>query len=197
MNEPELVELDPGRSIWDEVHTVAPLVLVGSKEGDGYDLAPKHLAMPIGFDDFFTFACTPEHHTWTNIEAHREFTVNYLRPDSVVMIGQSAGARVEGEKLTLELLDTFPATEVDGIHLAGSYLHLECTLDRIVDGFGRHGLIIGRIVRAACAPDSVRTPDTDDAEQLERSPLLAFVSPNRFASVGHTFSFPFPAGFHR
>ena len=191
------MELDPGHSIWDQVHTVAPLVLVGTKEGDGYDLAPKHLAMPIGFGEYWTFACTPEHHTFTNLEDHGEFTVSYVRPDSVVMIGQAAQERTDGDKLTLDLLETFPARDVDGVHVAGAYLHLECTLDRIVTGFGRHSLIIGKVVRAACDPEVVRAPDGDDAEVIERSPLLAFVSPNRFARIDDTFSFPFPSGFHR
>ncbi len=196
MNEPP-VELDPEQSIWDTVHTVAPLVLIGTKEADGYDLAPKHLAMPVGFEDFFTFACTPEHHTWTNVEAHREFTVSYVRPENVVAIGQAAAQRVDGDKLSLELLETIPAARVDGVHVAGSYLILECTLERIVDGFGRWGLIVGKVVRAACARDSMRSPDVDDAELLERSPLLAFVSPNRFSTLHETLSFPFPAGFRR
>ncbi len=197
MEPPDLVELDPDTSIWDDVHTVAPLVLVGTKEGDGFDLAPKHLAMPIGWSEYFTFACTPEHHTFTNIEAHPEFTVSYVRPDSVVLLGQSAGERADGEKLALDLLPTFPAASIDGVHVAGSYLHLECRLDRFVGGFGRHSLIVGRIVRAACDPAVARSPDIDDAELIEDSPLLAFISPNRFASIEHTLSFPFPRGFRR
>ena len=32
-------------AVWERVFTVAPLVIVGSKETDGtYDLAPKHMA---------------------------------------------------------------------------------------------------------------------------------------------------------
>lgn len=191
------MELDPGGSIWDQVHTVAPLVLVGTKEGDGHDLAPKHLAMPIGFDEFFTFACTPEHHTFTNVEAHGEFTVSYVRPDAVVMIGQAAGPRTDGDKLALGVIETFPARQVDGVLVRDAYLHLECRLERIVTGFGRHSLIVGEVVRAACAPEAVRSPDRDDADLVHGSPLLAFVSPNRFARVEDTLSFPFPSHFRR
>ena len=44
-----LVELDMNLPIWDRFFWVAPLVLVGTMESDGsYDLAPKHMAMPMG-----------------------------------------------------------------------------------------------------------------------------------------------------
>lgn len=198
MDQPELVELEVDAAIWDQVHTVAPLVLVGTKEGDGYDIAPKHLAMPIGWTEYFVFVCTPEHHTYTNIVAHPEFTVSYPRPDSVVLVGQAAAERHDGEKLTLEVLPTFAASVVDGVHVADSYLHLECRLEQMVDGFGSRSLIIGRVVRAACDPAAVRSaPDVDDAALLHRSPLLAFVAPNRFATISDTDSFPFPRGMRR
>ena len=45
----DLVLLETDRPIWDRVFSVAPLVIVGSKEADGrFNLAPKHLAMPLG-----------------------------------------------------------------------------------------------------------------------------------------------------
>jgi hypothetical protein len=38
--------LPTDRPVWDRVVSVAPLVIVGSKEESGqYNLAPKHLAM--------------------------------------------------------------------------------------------------------------------------------------------------------
>lgn len=194
MDQPELVELDVDHPIWDHIHTVAPLVLVGTKEGDGYDLAPKHLAMPIGWTEYFMFVCTPEHHTYTNLVTHQEFTVSYARPDCVVLLGQAAAERHGGDKLTLELLPTFAASVVDGVHFSDSYLYLECRLEEIRDGLGPNSLIIGRVVRAACAPSAVRSPDVDDAELLHRSPLLAFISPDRFTAIGDTTSFPFPKG---
>ena len=43
------VTLSVDLPVWDRVFTVNPLVLVGTKEEDGgYDLAPKHMAFPIG-----------------------------------------------------------------------------------------------------------------------------------------------------
>lgn len=198
MDQPELVELAVDPSLWDQVHTVAPLVLVATKEGNGFDVAPKHLAMPIGWTEYFVFVCAPEHHTYQNIVAHPEFTVSYPRPDSVVLVGQAAAERYDDDKLTLAWLPTFAASVVDGVHVAGSYVHLECRLERILDGFGSRSLIFGRVVRAACDPDVVRSySDVDEADLIYRSPLLAFVPPNRYATVSETTSFPFPSGFRR
>ena len=54
--------------IWDQVFTVAPLVVIGTKEGENYDLAPKHMATPVSFNNYFGFTCTPEHSTYQNIK---------------------------------------------------------------------------------------------------------------------------------
>ena len=39
-----IISLNTDKSIWDHFYTVAPLVVIGTKEGDGFDLAPKHMA---------------------------------------------------------------------------------------------------------------------------------------------------------
>jgi len=59
-----LIKLNTKESIWDHVFMIAPLIVVGTKEGENYDLAPKHMATPIGFSDFFAFICTPNHSTY-------------------------------------------------------------------------------------------------------------------------------------
>jgi flavin reductase (DIM6/NTAB) family NADH-FMN oxidoreductase RutF len=72
------VPLPPG-GLWNRIHTVAPLVLVGSKEPNGrYDIAPKHMAMPLGWGDWYCFVCTPRHATYANIEREGAFTVSFL-----------------------------------------------------------------------------------------------------------------------
>ncbi|MEO1400961.1 MAG: hypothetical protein AAFV72_06845 [Cyanobacteria bacterium J06635_1] len=43
----QLIPLDVQRPIWDRFFSVAPLVIVGTREPDGkYDLAPKHRPCP-------------------------------------------------------------------------------------------------------------------------------------------------------
>ena len=86
---------------------------------------------------------------------------------------------------------------VAGVHLAQSYLFFECELERVVDGFGENSLVVGRIVEAAVARDSLRTLERDGQDMIRDAPLLAYVQPWRFATVSQTYSFPLPDGFER
>lgn len=195
----EMVELAPDEEIWNRVHTVAALVVVGTREGDGYDLAPKHMATPLGWGDHFGFVCTPSHATYRNVEAEGEFTVSFPSPDQVVVTSLTAAPRCgEGEHTpNLDSLPTEAAERVSGVVLAGAYLVFECELARIVDGFGSWSLIAGRIVAARARRECVRTSEASDGRIFERSPLLAYVSPGRYAEIRETRAFPFPAGFKR
>lgn len=193
------VPLDPEANLWDRVFMVAPLVLVGTLEGEeGHDLAPKHMAMPLGWGEYFCFACSPAHGTHRNARETGAFTVSYARPEQVVGSSLAASPRdEESAKPALAALPVRPATTVEGVLVEGAYLWLECELDRIIDDFGPNSLIIGRIVAAEVARDSMRREEIDDAELLAASPLLAYVPPRRFAEIGETRSFPFPADFKR
>ena len=195
----QLVSLDLERPIWERFFSVAPLVIVGTREGGGgYDLAPKHMAMPLGWENYFGFACTPRHRTYQNIRREQVFTVSFLRPDQVVLASLSAAPRCDGDsKPSLAALPTFSASTIDGVFLQDAYLFLECELERIVDGFGQNSLIAGRIVAAHVQPDALRECDRDDQDLLAQSPLLAYLSPGRYAKIDRSFSFPFHEGFQR
>lgn len=184
--------------LWERVFTVAPLVIVGSKDTDGtYDLAPKHMAMPLGWGDRYGFVCTPRHRTYRNIEQHEVFTVSYPHSFQVVQASLAASRREpDGTKPALAALPTFYAREVDGVLVHGCYLFLECELDRFVD-VEDASLVIGRIVAASAIEGAIRDPDRDDAELLHRLAPLTFLSPSRFAVVDDSRSFPFPAAFAR
>jgi flavin reductase (DIM6/NTAB) family NADH-FMN oxidoreductase RutF len=194
-----LVPLPTDRPIWDRFFGVFPLVIVGSKEGDGrYNLAPKHLAMPLGSENHFCFVCTPEHTTYHNIRRHGAFTVSYPRPSELLLASLAAAPRCEDRsKPSLLVLSSFPARRVDGILVRGCYLFLECTLRTVLDGFGPNSLIIGDVVAAAAHEDALRAEDRDEAEQIFQSPLLAYLSPGRVAEVRQSTAFPFPKGFSR
>jgi flavin reductase (DIM6/NTAB) family NADH-FMN oxidoreductase RutF len=193
-----LVGISTATPVWERFFTVAPLVLVATKEGDGYDVAPKHLAMPLGWENFFAFVCTPRHATYRNLEVHPEFTVSFPRAKGILQTSMAAGARLEDEsKPTLAAVSTFPARTVDGVLVEGCRLYLECALDRIIDGFGANSLIVGRVVAASAARDSLRGPDVDDADLLHELAPLVYLSPGRFGTVTQTYSFPFPADFRR
>jgi flavin reductase (DIM6/NTAB) family NADH-FMN oxidoreductase RutF len=77
----ELVDLSTETPIWERFFLIAPLVLVATKEGDCYDVAPKHLATPLGWENYFAFVCSPRHATYRNLEAHPEFTVSFPGPN--------------------------------------------------------------------------------------------------------------------
>ena len=195
----KLMSLDVNSPIWDRFFTVAPLVVIGTREADGTDdLAPKHMVTPLGWDNFFGFVCTESHSTYQNIKRDGEFTVSFPNPDQVILASLSASPRCEDDtKPALGALPTFPATEVNCAFLQNAYLFLECRLDRIIEDFGRNCLIAGRIVAAQVDSSALRDPDQDDQDILMESPLLAYVSPGRYATIDRSFSFPFPLGFRR
>jgi flavin reductase (DIM6/NTAB) family NADH-FMN oxidoreductase RutF len=194
-----LVPLATDRPIWDRFFGVFPLVIVGSKEEEGrYNLAPKHLAMPLGWDNHYCFVCSPGHTTYHNIRRHGAFTVSYPRPSEPLLASLAAAPRCEDQsKPTLLVLPTFPARRVDGVLVKGCYLFLECTLHNVLDGFGPNSLIIGDVVAAAAQEDALRAEDRDEADQIFEFPLLAYLSPGRLAEIRQSTAFPFPKGFSR
>jgi flavin reductase (DIM6/NTAB) family NADH-FMN oxidoreductase RutF len=191
-----LVRLPTEVPIWNRFFIVAPLVLVGTKEpDDSYDIAPKHMAMPLGWNDRYCFVCTPRHATYANVRARQEFTVSFPLPEAVVVSSLAATAREEDAKPNLAALTTFPASVVDGVLVDGCYLYLECALDRVVEGFGDAVLVVGRVVAAHVDERGLRISESEDTEIIRDLPLLAYISPGRFARIEATDSFPFPGRF--
>lgn len=194
------IALDVSEPIWSRFFTVAPLVVIGSREGDRYDLAPKHMVTPLGHDNYFGFVCTPEHATYHNVKKEKAFTVSFVTPKQVVLASLAATPReadAPGHKPIVEELPTLPAQKIDGIFIRDAYLLLECELDRVVDGFGANSLIAGKIVAARLHQDSFRASETDDAEMIRQAPLLAYLAYGRFAEIRKTMAFPFPRGFEQ
>ncbi len=193
------VALSLDHPIWDRFFSVFPLVVVGSKEPDGtFDLAPKHMAMPLGWQNYYAFVCSPRHATYRNIARERQFTVSFPRPTQVVESSLAASPRCEDQsKPGLSALPTRRTTTVDGEVLENCYLALECRLHSVVDGFGANSLIIGHVVAASADEAFLRMDDRDEGEQLVQSPLLAYVCPGRYAEIQRTTRFPLPKGFSK
>ena len=195
---PDLEPLDVQERIWERFFTVAPLVLIGTVDSDGtIDLAPKHMAFPLGWDNYFGFVCTPSHSTYRNARRSRSFTVSYPRHDDIVETSLTAAPRCEDDKAFMDLIDTFPAQQVEGVFAKNAYLFFECKLVNVFDGFGDNSLIAGKIVAAYADPKSLRRSDRDDADVTLSVPQLAYLYPGRFAIIRETQSFPFPAGMRR
>lgn len=195
----DFVTLQPDQPWFEAVYVPAPLVIVGTKEADGSDdLAPKHMAFPLGWSDYFGFVCTPEHSTYRNAERTGVFTVSYPRPENVLEATLAAAPRdEEGDKPSLEGIDTFGGDSVDAPAVEDSYAVLECELDRTVDGFGRGSLIAGEVVGKHVHREAYRSYDDEPEEVFRRAPSLVYFYPDRFAEVEETQAFPFPEGFSR
>ncbi len=191
-----MVTLDEAAPIWERFYTVAPLVLIGSREPDGtYDFAPKHMATPLGWGNYFGFVCAPSHGTYRNIVREGAFTVTYPRPTQIVLTSLAATPRDHDDvKPALRVLPTLPAQRVDGRFVADGYLFLECTLDRVVDGFGLNSLIAGRVIAARADEGALRTSEREDEEVLRSAPPLAYLAPGRYTEIRQAHAFPFPAG---
>jgi flavin reductase (DIM6/NTAB) family NADH-FMN oxidoreductase RutF len=195
----KLIPLPVDHPIWERVFSVAPLVIVGSKETNGeYNLAPKHMAMPLGLGNYFCFVCSPRHATYHNIRRHGVFTVSYPRVGEVVQASLAAAPRSEdGSKPSLLALPTLPASEIDGVLVKDCYLFLECTLRTMLDDFDGYSLIIGNIVAAAAHNQALRKQEIDESDQIFQFPLLAYLHPNRIAEIRQSTAFPLPQGFSR
>ena len=191
-----LFELNTRAPIWDQFFTVAPLVLIGTREADGSDdVAPKHMAGPMGWQNFFGFVCTPRHGTYQNIARDGVFAVTYPRPTQWLETSLTASPRCEdGRKASLDLINTVRAPGVDCPVVKDGYLFLECELDRVVDGFGPNSLIVGKVVAARIDQNYLRAVERDDQDVIREGPLLSYLCPGRFAVIQDSRSFPFPAG---
>jgi flavin reductase (DIM6/NTAB) family NADH-FMN oxidoreductase RutF len=151
-----------------------------------------------GWENYYGFVCSPGHTTYHNIRRYGAFTVSYPRPSEVLLASLAAAPRCEDlSKPSLLVLPTFPARQVDGVLVQGSYLFLECTLHEILDGFGPNSLIIGKVVAAAAYEDALRDEELDESDQIFHSPLLAYLNPGRMAEIRQSTAFPFPKDFSR
>jgi flavin reductase (DIM6/NTAB) family NADH-FMN oxidoreductase RutF len=202
--ETNIVQIDPEEPFWERFYMVAPLIVVGTRndDEDSYNLAPKHMAAPMGWANYFGFVCTPKHKTYRNAVRHGVYTVSYPKPSQVVLASLAASPRIgppEGPKRkpSLDQLPTMPATEVDGVFLKDGYLFLECELDRRVDNLGENSLLIGKIKAVHADRKALRMSGKEDETVIRNNPLLAYLPPDRYATIEDTNTFPFPAGFEK
>ena len=191
----QLVSIETSQPVWDRFFTVAPLVLVGTTDPDGsLDLAPKHMVTPMGWQNYFGFVCDPSHSTYQNVQRTGVFTVSYPKPSQVLYASLAATPRTpEGKKPILDYFSTFPAEIVDGRFITEAYLYFECRHFKTVEGFGTNCLITGEIVAAYVDAEFMRTSEHGDDEVIHDSPLFAYLSPGRFATIDRSNAFPFPA----
>ena len=203
LEQDDIIRLDPEEPFWERFYMVAPLIVVGTQnEDDTYNLAPKHMAAPMGWDHYFGFVCTPRHKTYRNAVRTGVFTVSYPTPSQVVLASLAASPRV-GEpqgprhKPALDQLPMLEASAVDGVFLEDAYLFLECELEKHVDDLGENSLLIGTVEAVHVDKSALRVSDKEEDEVIRDNPLLAYLPPDRYATIDETNAFPFPAGFNK
>ena len=196
----DFISLNVKESIWEHFYTVAPLVVIGSKEEQGFDLAPKHMATPLGFSDFFGFVCTPRHNTYHNIKKHLRFSVSFVKPDQILLSSLAAMPRCAVKDFPQEITNQIPTITLNNeasIFVKDSYVMLDCSLHKIIDGFDDYSLITGKIEQAMVHKNYKIVSDEGHQKQIYDHPLLAYIAQGRFASIKETLSYPYPKDFQR
>ena len=196
----DFISLNVKESIWEHFYTVAPLVVIGSKEEQGFDLAPKHMATPLGFSDFFGFVCTPRNNTYHNIKKHLRFSVSFVKPDQILLSSLAAMPRCAVKDFPQEITNQIPTITLNNeasIFVKDSYVMLDCSLHKIIDGFDDYSLITGKIEQAMVHKNYKIVSDEGHQKQIYDHPLLAYIAQGRFASIKETLSYPYPKDFQR
>jgi flavin reductase (DIM6/NTAB) family NADH-FMN oxidoreductase RutF len=196
----DFVSLDTKKSLWEQFYTIAPLVVIGTKEGNGFDLAPKHMVTPIGFSNFFAFVCTPRHRTYHNIKKEGKFSVSYVKPDQILLSSIAAMPRCSVEDYPRDVVQHIPTVsseDGENIFVADSYLFLECELHKVIDGFDDYSIITGTVEKAFVHKSYKIHSDQGQQGQIYENPLLVYVAQGRFAEVHETMAYPYPKDFER
>jgi flavin reductase (DIM6/NTAB) family NADH-FMN oxidoreductase RutF len=196
----DFVSLDTKKSLWEQFYTIAPLVVIGTKEGNGFDLAPKHMVTPIGFSNFFAFVCTPRHRTYHNIKKEGKFSVSYVKPDQILLSSIAAMPRCSVEDYPRDVVQHIPTVsseDGENIFVADSYLFLECELHKVIDGFDDYSIITGTVEKALVHKNYKIHSDQEQQGQIYENPLLVYVAQGRFAEVHETMAYPYPKDFER
>ncbi|MFO7848221.1 MAG: flavin reductase [Balneolaceae bacterium] len=196
-----MIDITDDPNLWTRFFMVHALLLIGSREEDGnYNLAPKHMAMPLGFGPYIGFMGTPRKTTYRNIHREGVFTVSFPQPDQLVQTSIAASPRESDDsKPAIDSIPTVNAKKIDGIFMKHSYLQLECSLHKMLGKFGEWEMIVGEIVAAYVHEDALRKEgdDASDNTLINNSPLLAYLHPDRFATIKKSHNFPLPKDFKR
>ena len=126
------------RPIWGRFFTVAPLVIVGTVEGEGYDLAAEAHGDAARLGQLLLLRLQPRAPDPGQRRADGRLHGQLPAPgrDPRRQPRRPPRAPRTSQSPALAAIRTFPAREVHGVLVEDSYLWLECELDRIVDGFG-------------------------------------------------------------
>jgi flavin reductase (DIM6/NTAB) family NADH-FMN oxidoreductase RutF len=178
--------------------TVKPLILVTTLGSKGLpNVAPKTQATDVGrCEQYFAFVCTPQHHTYQNVKANKEFVVNYPSPELIGKVSAAAQRAEDSDEIALAGLTSIPSLIVKPPRIKECYLHLECKLLEIKD-LEDSSLILGKIVaRSADKELSFQLGKSGESiKLLSKRPLLAYVYPDHYTKISIAEEFVFPKNY--
>jgi len=193
------VSFNSSKSFLAQFISLSPITLVTTVCSRGKpDVAAKTQSLPVGREgNIFLFVCTPEHHTYHNIKATKEFVVNYPPQEIIEKIGLTA-SDLEDEnidKISRIGLTAIPSMKVKPPRIAECSINLECRLIEIKD-YGEYGVVIGNIVAASGNEETVLMQGSATElvnKNLSRKPLLVYITPGQhFSTITECKKFPLP-----
>lgn len=193
------ISFNPSKSVLAQFISLSPITLVTTVSSKGIpDVAAKTQSIPVGREgNLFLFVCTPEHHTYHNIKATKEFVVNYPSQEIIEKIGLTASILDDEniDKISHIGLTAIPSMKVKPPRIAECLIHLECKLIEIRD-HAQYGIIIGNVVTASGNKEIVLMQGSATElinENLSKNPLLVYITPGQhFNTITECKKFPLP-----
>jgi flavin reductase (DIM6/NTAB) family NADH-FMN oxidoreductase RutF len=193
------VSFNPSKPVLAQFISLSPITLVTTVCSKGKpDVAAKTQSLPVGREgNLFLFVCTPEHHTYRNVKATKEFVVNYPSQEIIGKIGATASIFGDEnmDKISRIGLTAIPSMKVKPPRIAECVIHLECKLVEIRD-HAQYGIIIGHVVAASGNEETVLTQGSATElinKNLSKNPLLAYITPSQhFNTITECKKFPLP-----
>jgi flavin reductase (DIM6/NTAB) family NADH-FMN oxidoreductase RutF len=178
--------------------TIKPIILVTTLGRGGFpNVAPKTQCMSIGKrEEYFAFVCTPEHHTYQNVKANREFVVNYPGPELIEKVSAASQFAENIDEVALSGLTSIPSLVVKPPRIKECRVHLECKLVDVED-LDDGSMVLGKVVsRSGNREISFKKGRAqEDIKLLSTHPLLAYVYPNHYARIITAEKFIFPKNY--
>lgn len=175
-----------------------PLILVTTLGHSGLpNVAPKTQSMHVGrHGEYFAFVCTPLHHTYQNAKAYGEFVVNYPSPELIDKVSATSEFAENEDEVKLAGLTSVPSLVVKPPRIKECVLHLECRLVEVKD-MDVASIIMGKIVSRSANREMFfkQGKAREIMKLLSKHPLLAYIHPGFYATIGIAKKFPFPKNY--
>jgi len=178
--------------------TVKPTILVTTLgPGNIPNVAPKTQCMDVGRrEEYFAFVCTPKHHTYQNAKANKEFVANYPSPELIQKVSATSQSAENVDEIALVGLTGIPSLVVKPPRIKECRVHLECKVVEIKD-LDVASIILGKVVARSASKEASfeRGKAKERINLLSNHPLLAYVYPDHYTTIGSATEFIFPKNY--